>query len=352
VTQSDWWIWKYIGERDLLNNIGLKLSSEQIDNFLNSFMEIFNNDWYNSIPEDQREGILNRSFRFYSGSYSLTWIIRLSECLLNLREVNGFNNEIVTRLRDKKQFQSVAIELDYSSCFKQAGMNLELQPSLNSVKGDGKVNINKKPIFFEIISQNSEEFQRKEIKYSNEIWDFLKNKFGSREIYIRFKKREIDAKIKIDKLYKILESINPPFDSDDDDLEIHIANKNGGSTIEGSIMNREKNLRTWVKRVLKKYKQLPSDEGGIIIANSSRMWDPRDIDVVLNTSWRETKEGQKNRIAGILFCVRQMLGVPSITGGRISYISPIIIINKYSKFDYNEELKDIASAISRFPNWL
>jgi len=220
MTEIDWWIWKYIGQRALLNNIGLKLSSEQIDNFLNSFMEIFDNDWYNSIPGEKREKILNWDFRFNCGPYSLTWIIRLGECLWNLRDNIGFDNEIFTRLRDKKQFKSVAIELDYSSCLNQAGMNLELQPALNPVKGDGKVIINEKPIFFEIISQESENFHRKGIKYSLEIWDFLKNRFDSRETYIRFKKRITDAEEKIDKLYNILKSINPPFDYEDNDMEI------------------------------------------------------------------------------------------------------------------------------------
>ncbi|KKL25010.1 hypothetical protein LCGC14_2409610, partial [marine sediment metagenome] len=332
--------------------IGLGLSSEQIDNFLNSFVEIFGIDWYNSIPEDKRDKFLNRCFYFNSGPYSLTWIIRLGECILNLKDIEGFDNEIITRLRDKKQFNSVAIELDYSSCLKQAGMELELQPALGPLKVDGKVIINKKPIFFEIISQSSEDFKRKERNYGFQIWDFLKNKYSSRATYIRFKKQDTDPKEKIDKLYNILESKNPPFNYEDNEMEIHIAENDGGHTIEGSIMNREKYIRTWVKRVHKKYKQLPTNIGGIIIANSTSLWDPRDIDIVLNTSWRETKEGQKTRIAGIIYCTRQMLGVPSTSGERISFISPRVIINKFSKFNYTDELKAIANAISTFPNWM
>jgi len=352
MTESDWWIWNYIGEKDSLNKLGLKLTTEQIEDLLSAFMEIFDNNWYNSFPEEKREGILNRQFRFNCGPYSLIWIIRLGECLLNLRDINGFDNETVTRLRDKIQFQSVSIELDYSSCFTQAGMDLELQPFLNSVKGDGKVIINENPIFYEIINQNPEGFQRKGREYSIEIWNFLKNKFGSRETFIRFKKRNSDAEFKINKLYNILEYVNPPFNYEDNDLEIRIADENGGSRIEGYIMNREKNLETWIKRVHKKFKQLPSDAGGIIIANSSNIWDPQDIDVVLKTSWRETKEGQKSRIAGIMFCVRQMLGVPSISGEVVNFISPYFLINPYSKFDYSKELEEMARIISIYPDWI
>lgn len=144
----------------------------------------------------------------------------------------------------------------------------------------------------------------------------------------------------------------PPFNYEDNEMEIHITNNEGSNRIEGSIMNREKNLRTWVKRVHNKYKQLPADIGGIIIANSTSPWDLRDREIVLNTSWREIKDGHKSRIAGILFCTRQILGVPSTSGERISFISPIVIINKFSKFNYTDELEAIANAISKFPNWM
>ena len=255
-------------------------------------------------------------------------------------------------MRNKKQFKSVAIELDYSSCLTQAGMNLELQPVLNSGKSDRRVIINGKPIFFEIISQDSEAFRKQNIKYSNEIFDFIKSRFNSKETYIIFKKRNSDPKAKIDKLYDKLKSKTPPFDYRDDDLQILISDKKGGCRIEGSIINREENLITWVKRVLKKYRRLPSNIGGIIIANSSRLWDPQDIELVLNTSWRETKEGEKSRVAGIIFCVRQMLGVPSISGLSIKNVSSIAYINEFSKFNYTEELNAVAKAISKFPNWI
>lgn len=350
--ESNWWIWNYIEEKDSLNKLGLNLTTGQIEDLLRAFMDIFDNNWYNSFPEEKREGILNRHFRFNCGPSSLIWIIRLGECFLNLRDINGFDNETVIRLRDKIQFQSVSFELDYSSCFAQAGMDLELQPSLNSVKGDGKVMINEKPIFYEIINQNPERFRRKGREYSVEIYKFLKNKFGSRETFIRFKKRNGDAEFKIDKLYNILESVYLPFNHEDEDLEIRITDENGGSRIEGYIMNREKNLETWIKRVHKKFKQLPSDTGGIIIANSSNIWDPQDIEVVHKTSWRETKGGQKSGIAGIIFCVRQMLGVPSISGEVINLINPLFLINPYSKFDYSKELEKMAGIINRYPDWM
>ncbi|KKL88027.1 hypothetical protein LCGC14_1928830 [marine sediment metagenome] len=352
MTEKDWWIWNYTGEKESLNELGLNLTREQIENFLSAFMEIFDNYWYDSFPEDKKEGILNRHFRFNYSPFSLTWMIRLGECILNLRNIKGFDNETETRLRDKNQFQSISIELDYSSCFTQAGIDLELQTSMNSLKNDGKVIINEKSIIYEIINQNPVEFQRKGREYSIEIFKFLKNKFGSKETFIKFKKRNMDTEFKINKLYNILESVNLPFNYEDDELKIHIADENGGSSIEGYIMDRKKSLEIWVKRIHKKYKQLPPDEGGIIIANSSNIWDSQDIDVVLNTSWRETKERQKSRIGGIIFCVRQMLGVPCISGERISFVSPIIISNKYSRFDYTDELREMARALCRFPNWM
>ena len=352
MTENNWWIWNYIGDRDSLNKYEFNLTNEQIENFLSAFMKIFDNDWYNSFPENKRERILNRHFRFNCGPYSITWIIRLGECILNLRDVNGFDDEIITRLREKKQFKFVSIELDYSSCFIQAGMELELQPLINIKRGDGKLIINEKPIYFEVIGQDSEDYKREERNYGLKISNFLRDKFGLKRTFVSFKKRDSDAEVKLEKLFNILRTVESPFNYDDDDLEIHIADFNGGSTILGNILNREKKLKSWIKKVHKKYKQLPKNVGGVVIANSSSLWDPRDIEIVSQTSWRETKEGQKSRISGIIFCVRQMLGIPSITGERLSLVFPRLLINKFSKFDYSAELEMMARAIGSFPNWL
>ena len=59
---GDSWIWSYLDQRDLIEKIGFKLSSEQINNFLNAFKEIFDNDWYISLPVKKRENILNRDY--------------------------------------------------------------------------------------------------------------------------------------------------------------------------------------------------------------------------------------------------------------------------------------------------
>ena len=83
-----------------------------------------------------------------------------------------------------------------------------------------------------------------------------------------------------------------------------------------------------------------------------RIWDPQDIDVFLETSWRETKEEQKSRIAGIIFCVRQMLGVPSISGEVVNFIRPHFFINPYSKFNYSKELEEMARIIGKYPDWM
>jgi len=352
MTEKDWWIWKYIGEKESLNELGLNLTSEQIENFLSAFMEISDNDWYNGFSEEKRESILNRYFRFNCGPYSITWIIRLGECILNLRNIKGFDEEMEIRLKDKKQFESASIELDNSSCFLQAGMELEMQPSANSKKADGKLVINDKTIFYEVINQDPEKYKKKERKYTLEIDDFLKEKFGSKGTFVRFKKRDLDADIKLEKLYNILEPIDPPFNYNDDDLEIQINDNNEESTILGSILNRDKILENWIRNVHDKYDQLPINVGGVILANSSRLYDDEDIEIVQKTSWRKTKEGHKSRISGIIFCKRQMLGIPSISGERISFVSPLLLINKYSRFDYTDELKKIASALGSFPNWL
>ena len=41
MTESDWWIWNYFGEKDSLNKLSLNLTTEQSESFLSVFMEIY-----------------------------------------------------------------------------------------------------------------------------------------------------------------------------------------------------------------------------------------------------------------------------------------------------------------------
>lgn len=58
-------------------------------------------------------------------------------------------------------------------------------------------------------------------------------------------------------------------------------------TVKGIILNIQKFLENWINRVHNKYKQLPSKRGGVIIANSSRLWNPKDIELVCEIYWRK-----------------------------------------------------------------
>jgi len=352
--RNNWWLWNYIGGKESLNQLQLGLTPNQIENYITTFKDIYDNSWYDSIPENNREIILNKWFNFNCGIYSIIRIIRLGECVHYLRDKKGFNDESIIRLRDKDQFKSVSIELEYTSCFAQAGMELEMHPQLYSgKKAEGNLIINGKSIYYEIISQNTINYEKEERNYFFEIDDCLKENFESITAKIKFKSRDMYPQTKLAKLYKILNQHRPPFNYNDKDLEIHLMESEGISlTVEGAILNRRKILENWISRVYNKYKQLPSDSGGVIIANSSSLWNPKDIELIHETSWRKTKNGHKSRISGIIFSVRQLYGVPSISGGRLSFISPIIRINRYSKFDYSKEIRKMAEVISRFPDWI
>jgi len=47
-----------------------------------------------------------------------------------------------------------------------------------------------------------------------------------------------------------------------------------------------------------------------------------------------------------------MLGVPSISGEVFNFISPHILINPYSKFDYSKELEEMTRTIGTYPDWI
>ena len=74
-----------IGGLESIESLQLNLNRSQINQFLNSFHLIFNNEWFNSINEVYKNRILNLSFNFLKGPYAIIKILRLGECLYRLR---------------------------------------------------------------------------------------------------------------------------------------------------------------------------------------------------------------------------------------------------------------------------
>jgi len=128
---SEWWFMR-IGGLESIESLQLNLNRSQINQLLNSFHLIFNNEWFNSIKEANKNRFLNLYFNFIGGPYAIIKILRLGECLYHLRDKIETGEEIIARLRNRREFQSTALELEIASCFVQAGYELDIYPKIES----------------------------------------------------------------------------------------------------------------------------------------------------------------------------------------------------------------------------
>ena len=152
---TEWWFMRR-GGLELIESLQLNLNRHQINQFLNSFHLIFNNEWFNSIKEAHKNRFLNLYFNFIGGPYTIIKILRLGECLYHLRDKIKTRKEIIARLRNRREFQSTALELEIASCFVQAGYELDIYPQIESGKiPEGKITIEGKEIYYEVARQDS-----------------------------------------------------------------------------------------------------------------------------------------------------------------------------------------------------
>jgi len=352
-----------IGGLESIESLQLNLNRSQINQLLNSFHLIFNNEWFNSIKEANKNRFLNLYFNFIGGPYAIIKILRLGECLYHLRDKIETGEEIIVRLRNRREFQSTALELEIASCFVQAGFELDIYPQIESGrKPEGKITIEGKDVYYEVARQDSLYNDKNRQSFINEIYSYLRNyKQISGEIKLKTSQKTLEEKMNdlfliFDKNLDITLSEDLPFIFENDDFNIHLMTNeiNSSINITGWALNRKKIIQNWVKRILNKGDQLPPNEGGVIIGSSSRLWDPTDFDYAIEQIQSELRYGSHKRISGIIFCSKRMEGIPVLQNDKLEFIKilPVSLINANANVDITDKILIMRNALFEFPDWI
>jgi hypothetical protein len=359
--KDEWWFWKRIGGKESLNSLPIKLKKQQMRMYLNSFKEIFDNEWWSSTckRQRQRKKSVDDPLPAFGGQFPVLRILRLGECIHHLRKNDKLPDDLIERLKNEKSFWSAATELEIASCFIQVGFDLDPYPSIPSgSKPEGKVTIDgtDTDIYYEVTEQHWSGLEVEAQKYESRVIDWLSKKCDPLNGSLIFKSEQNNTDEKIEELLNLLEkhyksrSFDPlPFKFKNDDFEIYLekADINGGwISIHGLEPATERIVRNWVNRLLEKAKQLPSGESCVIIGSPLFLWEPDEVKYVYNEVQKKWKGGLHSRISGIILCAKHVEN-----SGLIKHV-PFTIINSNVKIDNRERIEKMAQALFRFPDWL
>jgi len=357
--EDEWWFWRRIGEKESLNNLQLKLEKEQIEVYLSSFEEIFDNKWWSFRCKRQRKSIPSDPLGAFGGQSPIIRILRIGECIYHLGGKEKLPVELIKRLKNRKTFWSAATELEIASCFTQAGFKLEMYPTIPSgSKPDGKVTIKRRSLFYEVTEQHWSSYETYVRRYENIVIDWLSKNCDPLTGSIGFQSAREKPDIAIRELLSLCKShydynsrmLNQlPFKFENEHFRIHLekADKNGGWVgISGLEPKHEIIVRNWINQLFKKSKQLPSEKSGVIIGSPLFLWGPDEVRYAYDQVHKKLVSGSHTRISGIILCAKHVEN-----SGFIKHV-PSIIINSNAKIDNSERIGKMAQALFRYPDWL
>ncbi len=355
--EDEWWFWKRIGVKDSLNRFQLKLGKQQMDAYLNSFKEVFDNEWWSCACKKQRKSIASDPLGAFGGQCPILRILRLGECIHHMGGKKKLPLELIKRLMNKRTFWAAATELEIATCFNQAGFRLEMYPPIPSgSKPDGKVIIDGKDLFYEVTEQHWSSYET-DIQHSkNRIIDWLSRNCEPMTGSIEFISGKDKPDSTIGELLNLFKSHYDyttrmldqlPFVFENEDFKIHLdtANKNGGwVSINGLEPKPEIIVRNWVNQLFKKSKQLPAGKSGVIIGGPLFLWGPDEVRYAYDEVHKKLAGASHTRISGIILCAKHVEN-----SGFIKHV-PSIIINSNAKMDNVERIKMMAQALFEFPD--
>ena len=357
--EDEWWFWKRIGGKDSLNRFQLKLETQQMDVYLNSFKEVFDNEWCSSTCKKQGKSIASDPLSAFGGQFPILKILRLGECIHYIGGKKELPVELNKRLMNKKTFWAAATELEVASCFNQAGFRLEMYPPIPSgSKPEGKVIIDGRDLFYEVTEQHWSSYETYVQRYESRIIDWLSRNCEPVTGSIEFKSGKDKPDTTIRELlnlcknhydYKARMLDQLPFVLENEDFKIHLdkADKNGGWVgINGLEPKPEIIVRNWVNQLFKKSKQLPAGKSGVIIGSPLFLWGPDEVRYAYDEVHKKLVGGSHTRISGIILCAKHVEN-----SGFIKHV-PSIVINSNAKIDNVEKIEMMAQALFKFPDWL
>ncbi|MFQ6060278.1 MAG: hypothetical protein ACE5KV_03135 [Thermoplasmata archaeon] len=356
---GEWWFWKRIGGEDGLDKLPSKLKRKEVKSYLESFREVFDNRWWISVCRKEKLSVAPDPLSAFGGQSPIIRILRLGECIQNVKGEEDLPEKLVKRLRNRRSFWSAATELEIASCFIEAGLDLILYPDIPSgSEPDGNVSFKRRIIYYEVTEQHWSGDQTESAQLERKIVEWLSRCCGPVNGLISFKSAQEGPAIKATELLELLQksydrqsrSLKPlPYVLKSGDFEVHLAkaDANGGWVgIEGLEPSFEGVLSNWIDRLFEKYKQLPSGQSGVIIGSPLFLWGPQDVTQGHTKINERFRSGLYTRVSGIILCAKHVEN-----SGFMKHV-PSVLINENAEIGNREGILKMAQAMFEFPDWL
>ncbi len=367
---DEWWFWKLLdGENKLAELIEYlnfrfktKLDEKQIGIYLNCFKKIYDNNWWSSLRENIGRLLPKNPIIFFDGSLV---IFRLAECLYIINNKIGLTSNIINRLRNPKEFESIRFELEVLSSFFQASLDINPYPELTSNRVlEGVLKGGEEKIYYEATTRSiSKSNLGKARNIQVSIYKWLSKRIsrsikGHIIIHSNFKKL---TKIK-DRLLNIFqkaitsgEFFSFPFVIQEEDYNIYLTKGNPPidfviiDTIEPTLEN---SLTTWISNSIfgGKTKQFSNEKFNVLIADPSSLWDPNLFEQVIEEIKRQLRIRIKNnininKISSIIFYTIRYFP------GGVKHIPCIFFLKKLDP-NYEEKVILMRNALEKYPDWI
>lgn len=368
--KQEWWFWKLLGgvknlkkPIEFLNNqYNMNLEIEKITKCLNCFKEIYDNNWWSSLRRTIGRLIPEDPILFFEGFLP---IFRLAECLHVISTNARVTPNMINRLRNPEEFESIKYELEILSAFFQAGLDVKPYPKMDSKKVlEGLVISDGDQIYYEATKRNiSESKLGKARNIEISIYKWLRKRVhvsikGHIKILSNFNRLK---KKKDELLYIFQQKISSgeffdfPLIIQNDNFNIYL--EKGKEPIDIVLINTtspilENLLKIWISDTIfgSKSVQLTKGKNNIVIADPGFFWDPSLMEFAIEEIKRQIririKQGKNlNKITAII--------IYSIIHFRdgIKHIPHIILLKNLSPFE-KELLFQMRNALEKYPDWL
>lgn len=170
--EDEWWFWKRIGGKDVLDSLGMKLERQRMDLYLNSFEGVFDNRWWSAYCEKQHKRIAPDPLGAFGGQFPIKRILRLGECIHTLKGKGKLPDNLVERLRNRKSFWAASTEIEIATCFIHAGFGLDIYPAISTGSTpEGKVIIEGMDVYYEVTEQHWSNYELEVIRQESRVID-------------------------------------------------------------------------------------------------------------------------------------------------------------------------------------
>lgn len=262
------------------------------------------------------------------------------------------------RLKQFDTFFDTSIEVDIAACFVEAGYKVELYPILaGGKKCDMKVRGANDWIYIEITHLRLSKNEKKGFKLSGKFIDRIHRVIPEKiSGMIRFTGPQLQPNKTVENIIQRIKKEYAknglPIEFKDAEVDVNLGKGERGKAlkVEGlsflALFHPKTEGRHLIERALGEYDQLPEDGPGVIIVNPVWLLAP------------EVGEGMEERLKGLLNpnVHTRVSGIvisnKAAERSGILKTVPIAAINPFAKQRCDNDIKKLAEALSKYPEWM